>query len=261
MSRIVQPSVDETAFNCPHCSAFTTQHWYDLHAKEINGEQRLPFVGGEEFIHSIAASIDSTQEEKASNLVFIQRLNTGLVFFDEIQQSSYRLPICNLHLSKCFNCGKFSVWVHNRLLFPATKAGAPPNPDLPKEIAADFEEARDTVNASARGAAALLRLCVQNLCKHLGEKGDNIDQDIASLVKKGLNPLIQKSLDIVRVIGNESVHPGVIDLRDDRDTAIRLFDLVNAIAQQMISQPKMVDEMYSKLPETKRKAIEKRDGK
>jgi hypothetical protein len=28
-----------------------------------------------------------------------------------------------------------------------------------------------------------------------------------------VNPLVQKSLDVVRVIGNEAVHPGVMDLK------------------------------------------------
>ena len=80
-----------------------------------------------------------------------------------------------------------------------------------------------------------MRLCVQRLCRHLGEKGENIDDDICALVKKGLNPLVQKSLDIVRVIGNEAVHPGVLDLKDDRDTALRLFELVNSIADRIRS--------------------------
>ena len=71
----------------------------------------------------------------------------------------------------------------------------------------------------------------------------------------------QKSLDIVRVIGNEAVHPGVVDLNDDRDTANKLFDLVNSIADQMISHPQSVQELYGKLPETKRKAIEERNEK
>ena len=63
----------------------------------------------------------------------------------------------------------------------------------------------------------------------------------------------------MRVIGNESVHPGTIDLNDDRDTAIRLFDLVNIVCEQMITQPRQVEELYQKLPESKREAIEKRD--
>lgn len=63
------------------------------------------------------------------------------------------------------------------------------------------------------------------------------------------------------MIGNEAIHPGTLDLKDDVDTATRLFDLVNIIAEQMISNPKHVKELYDKLPSTKRAAIEKRDGR
>lgn len=82
------------------------------------------------------------------------------------------------------------MWVHDRLLFPAIKSGVLPNPDLPDDALRDFQEAREIVNSSPRGAAALLRLCVQKLCKHLGEQGKNIDDDIASLVKKRLDRLV-----------------------------------------------------------------------
>jgi len=75
-----------------------------------------------------------------------------------------------------------------------------------------------------------MRLVVQKLCAHLGREREEIDDDIASLVSKGLNPLIQQALDVVRVVGNEAVHPGTIDIKDGRDTALRLFELVNAIA-------------------------------
>jgi hypothetical protein len=183
------------------------------------------------------------------------------VFLNEEKKDRYSWLAFNLHLSRCYNCEKIAVWVGDRLLFPAHKPGVLPNPDLPDKIVGDFEEAREIVNASPRGAAALLRLCIQKLCKHLGVKGKNIDDDIASLVKKGLNPLVQQSLDIVRVIGNEAVHPGVMDLKDDRDTAFHLLELVNAITDQMISHPKAIKEMYAKLPEEKRKAIAKRDQK
>ena len=63
------------------------------------------------------------------------------------------------------------------------------------------------------------------------------------------------------VIGNEAVHPGQIDLRDDVATAEELFALVNIIADAMISQPKHIEAMYARLPEGKRAAIERRDGK
>src|SRR5688572_10249423 len=85
-----------------------------------------------------------------------------------------------------------------------------------------------------------LRLAIKKLCAELGETGKNINDDIASLEKKGLDKRVQQALDIVRVIGNDAVHPGQIDLRDDRDTATKLFGLVNLIAEKMITEPKHV---------------------
>ena len=83
---------------------------------------------------------------------------------------------------------------------------------------------------------------------------------IASLVQGGLDPKIQKSLDAVRVGGNNAVHPGTIDEKDDTETVYALFGLVNIIADVMISQPKHVDELYQGIvSESQREAIEKRD--
>jgi hypothetical protein len=99
----------------------------------------------------------------------------------------------------------------------------------------------------------------QKLCKELGEKGKDINDDIASLVRKGLDARVQMALDAVRVIGNNAAHPGKLDLRDDRPTAETLFDLVNLICEKMISEPKHVKAVYEKLPQSAREAIEKRD--
>lgn len=203
------------------------------------------------------------EEEMRQNLLeWVRKMDSGLVFLDQNKQGSYIYnDVNNLFLSQCYNCKKVAVWVHQNLVFPAHRLGPEPNADLPEAIVQDFEEARTILNYSPRGAAALLRLSIQKLCAFLGEKGKNIDDDIASLVSKGLNPLVQKSLDVVRVIGNEAVHPGVIDLKDDPDTALRLLGLVNIIAEQMISHPKAIREMYEQLPEGKKQAIEQRNEK
>ena len=137
----------------------------------------------------------------------------------------------------------------------------PPNPDLPDNISKDYEEAGTIVELSPRGAAALLRLCIQNLCKYLGEPGKNLNDDIGALVAKGLDERVQQALDTVRVLGNEAVHPGTLDLKDDRQTVKKMFGLVNMIAKEMITLPGERDDLFNTLPENAREAIDKRDKK
>lgn len=167
----------------------------------------------------------------------------------------------NFWICRCARCEKFSLWMFGKMVYPSVKAAPLPNSDLPEDVKADYEEARNIANDSPRGAAALLRLAIQKLCKHLGEKGKNINDDIASLVKKGLPEKVQQALDIVRVVGNNAVHPGQIDLNDEPAVANKLFDLVNIIAEIMITQPKHVASIYDKvLPAGQKDAIEKRDS-
>ncbi len=160
----------------------------------------------------------------------------------------------------CMHCKKPSYWFNEQMIYPSKVTAPLPNSDLPDNIKTDFEEARQIANLSPKGAAALLRLVIQKLCVHLGEPGKDINKDIGSLVKKGLSPKIQKALDIVRVIGNESVHPGQIDLNDDPATTTKLFELINIIADTMITQPKEIDKLFDSLPEGKKEAIQRRDG-
>ena len=85
---------------------------------------------------------------------------------------------------------------------------------------------------------------MQKLMPFLEEKGENLHDDIASLVKKGLEPEIQQALDVVRVIGNNAVHPGLIDLKDDKATAIRLFELLNIVIERRIATPKRIKAIF-----------------
>lgn len=159
----------------------------------------------------------------------------------------------------CHHCKGYSIWHRGRMIYPTTGSAPFPNADLSDEIKADYEEARSILALSPRGAAALLRLAIEKLCSHLNAKGKTLNEQIAYLVEQGLDPLVQESLDTVRVIGNEAVHPGQIDMKDDEETAARLFELVNLIAERMITYPNRVKEMYQRIPEAKRKGIEDRD--
>lgn len=214
---------ERTSFNCPVCGAFSEHTW--SYARKF--DKRTANVSG------------------------------GYAWQEDIQE---------LVFSQCKHCKNHTVWLDvkgdRKMLYPTAGSAPLPNLDMPDDIKIDFEEARNIVELSPRGATALLRLAVQKLCKHLGEKGENINTDIGNLVKSGLPEKIQKALDSVRVIGNNAVHPGQIDLKDDRETAYKLFGFVNVITDILIAQPKQIDDFYElKIPENAKAAIEKRDGR
>ncbi|MFH1940184.1 MAG: DUF4145 domain-containing protein [bacterium] len=167
----------------------------------------------------------------------------------------------NFQLCRCSHCGQFSIWISTKMIYPNIKTTPLPNLDLPKDIKADYEEARNIANDSPRGAAALLRLAIQKLCKHLGGKGKNINDDIAKLVKEGLPIKIQQALDVVRVVGNNAVHPGQIDVKDNSQGVNSLFGLINFITEVMITQPKHIAQLYENvIPFSQQDAIKKRDS-
>lgn len=166
----------------------------------------------------------------------------------------------HLRIGTCQHCNKNSVWIIDKMYFPDSGNAPFPNPEMPVSVLKLYIEASSIGSKSPRGAAALLRLAIQVLCKELGEEGKNINTDIGNLVKKGLPNIVQQSLDIVRVTGNDAVHPGQIDT-DNPVTVGQLFDLVNIIVEYMIALPKKVSGIYNGLPADKVKGINDRDGK
>lgn len=256
--KYVPPAINKTAFNCPHCGALAKQFWFSMHAEPMKKDNTSliahPESGKEQSFDRIQGP-----EDRQKFFELVDQMATGRPFvWRNHEYIQYNLE--NVFLSRCFNCKEVSIWICDRLVWPQRGEAPLPNPDLPDDVRGDYEEAGRILDLSPRGAAALLRLGIQKLCKHLGEKGKNIDDDIAALVKKGLDGRVQQALDVVRVIGNNAVHPGQIDLSDDRATAENLFRLVNLIAEKMISEPMHVGEMFNSLPEGVLKAIEKRDG-
>lgn len=176
-----------------------------------------------------------------------------------------RISMAPLKQAKCHRCNNISIWLNGdeqypvKLLYPNMITAPLPNPDMPDVCQKDYLEAREIANLSPKGAAALLRLCVQNLVISLGGTGKNINDDIKDLVKKGLNPQIKQALDIVRVVGNNAVHPGEINIDDNPETVNALFGLINLIVDSQITQPKQVSILFDTLPTGAKEAIAKRD--
>lgn len=254
------------AFICPHCKAYTQQRWFTLTASveaEPPIEPDLLKLGQAIARQKVAEKQGERPEFPIARLErYRAALEDGRPLVERAEDGQYVYwHVSNAQLSDCFVCKKAAVWVGGRLCYPLINAEVPePNDDLPGDIRRDYTEAGEIVSASPRAAAALLRLAIEKLCAHLLESDDTINRMIGELVKRGLNPMIQRALDVVRVIGNEAVHPGSIDLRDDQQTAMQLFGLVNLIAEQMITQPKHVMALYGTLPPDKIAGIEQRDA-
>lgn len=144
------------------------------------------------------------------------------------------------------------------MVYPGTMLIDPPNPDMPEDIKLDYLEAKEIAGRSPRGAAAILRLAVEKLVAMLGAKSKNLNAAVQELVDRGLDVRIQKALDAVRVIGNQQVHPGTLDIRDKPETVAALFEAINLVVDEMISKDKKVNALYDLLPDSKKVQIESR---
>jgi Domain of unknown function (DUF4145) len=261
MTKPVPPSTKLTAFSCPHCGALATQFWRSAKVTYRQNKNTPPVRVNDPEERKAYLKENLPKGEYTPELEdYINQMASGEPFLGDKYHPD-TLELANVDVSECFNCNELVIWVADSVVWPRPSGAPPANADLPDDVAADYREAGSIVDASPRGAAALLRLAIQKLCKFLGEPGENINTDIGSLVAKGLDARVQKMLDVVRITGNNAVHPGEIDVRDNRELADRLFSFVNIVADIMISQPKAIDAVYGEMPEGARTQVEKRDKK
>ncbi|HBH1340092.1 TPA: DUF4145 domain-containing protein [Clostridioides difficile] len=221
MIECMEPKYGNKAFTCPHCGVMASQDWdkYDIIYSDFYDKYVL----------------------NATTLI------------------KYSGEMKNLSISSCRNCQKIHIWYNGVMIFPEKSTIVEPSKDMPEQVKEIYEEARNVYSKSPKASAALLRLALQYLCKELGESGKNINSDIANLVKKGLNSDVQKVLDIIRVVGNEAVHPGTIDLDDNSEIAFNLFSLMNFIVSETITRPREIAKLFDYLPDDKKEGIKNRD--
>lgn len=224
----VVPLYGENNFNCPYCFAFAHQTWY------------------------------RTQYNVNLELSLFE----GLMRSSEFENNVNGFSVNNfVALSYCTSCKEMAYWKDGELVYPIACLAPLPNKDMPEDVREIYNEAREVSALSSRAATALLRLALEKLLPQVGAKKDSIDKMIGELVGKGLPKEIEKALDILRVIGNEAVHPGTIDLDDNPNVSYALFKIMNIVVDRMITQQKEIDDVYSLIPENKLAGIEKRNEK
>lgn len=218
-----KPEINKDAFTCPFCGVYAKMDFVN-------------FSSSASKIYNTINNINTYYE----NIKFeFEKIKDTIKFYSRV------VPI----LSICHKCSKTAIWVDEKMIYPKPRLAPMPNEDLDEDLKLDYEEASNIVQDSLRSACALLRLVLQKLLIGLGED-KNINNAIKNLIdKKEIDEKLQKALDSVRVIGNNAIHPNELDLRDDVDTALSMFRIINYIADRMISSKKEIDEIYSILPE------------
>ena len=234
-------------FQCPHCGVVAQQHWFDNYELA-----NTVFKLYNHIYFDFRAKIKSYDQRTIEQFLNIVKQK----FPNDINSF---IPN-SLSIALCQSCDKYSLWINEDIVYPRKISIEPPNEDLNEEIKAIYNEASKIFIDSPRGATAMLRLALQLLLKQLGKEGKNINNDIKELVEDGLSPKIQKALDLLRVVGNNAVHPGQINLTDNKDVALKLFKILNIIANEMITKPKEIEALYEDvIPEETKEHINNRD--
>jgi len=244
-----EPKYRSNKFSCPHCHVVAQQTWlsnYEVSSTVFNIYDHI-------YLNYRVHIQDYKQEAinkflEAAKSQFPDFLNSFLPRY--------------LSIATCEACGFYSLWVNEEIVFPREFPIEPPNDDLNEEIKSLYNEASKIFLDSPKGSTALLRLALQMLLRQIGKEGKNINNDIKELVESGLSSKVQKALDLLRVVGNNAVHPGQINLDDNREVALKLFKILNIIADEMITKPREIDTLYGDVvPEETKSHIAKRDGK
>ena len=111
------PSIKETAFDCPHCGAYTTQYWYITYANKSD-KNSIPHIPTKEELSNFLEDRETPKDVKQNIIRWVERISQGHVTLKKRDSSAYTwFDIENLHLSKCYNCNKVAVWIHKNLVF------------------------------------------------------------------------------------------------------------------------------------------------
>lgn len=246
--KYVAPSVEKTAFHCPRCNAYAQHEWFDV--------MRL----GHREVENL--------REGNTNLVRVRYLGSEIItpkdqipkaigvppgIFTRSDEEELKDFLMNkIYLSYCQHCRKESIWYGVDLVYPNQTTAPPAHEDMPEKVREVYEEARQVFPHSIRAACTLLRLSMEYLMDELNvlTPTDSLGKRLKHLIDEGyLNSRILKALESIRVYGNDYVHNvREIQVVDDQETALQLFNMVNFIIGQTITMDKQINELYDPTP-------------
>ena len=103
-----------------------------------------------------------------------------------INDDGAAVGVGGMKLSECQVCKRVCVWEHETLIHPRALSAPPPQQGMPEKIVEIYNEARSISGQSPRSAAALLRLCLEELLKDQKVGEGKLNTMIGSAVKMGV---------------------------------------------------------------------------
>ena len=206
---------------CPHCGV-KSQHKY---LNKINGRYEFKVV----------------LNSNPANFSIHSKYNSNLQDFNAIQ---------------CVVCGNYSLYHQGRMIYPFASNVSKPNDDMLDNVKEIYLEARNVLNISPRSACALLRLALEMLMVELDVDGRTLNDKINNYCDKynSDNRLI-KAFHLLRLVGNDAVHSGVLDVDDNEDIARAMFGILNEIVDETITKKNKMDVIFESLPKNKTDSI------
>ncbi|MDQ0894440.1 DUF4145 domain-containing protein [Agromyces ramosus] len=228
------PRAGRSILTCPRCGVPAQQVWATL------WQNRADNVGWVQ-LH------DEPESERSWN---------GLLIGGVVWQSAH-----------CQACDRRSIWRGDSIAYPITSGGPAPHRMMPADVRELYDEASEVFGLSRKAGAALIRAALEKLIRQLDDGGtekDRLHDRIARLKGRVSAPLGQL-LDVVRYLGNESLH-GVgedelvyLYLHDDTSgVGEMLFDAVNDLVDELIARPAAIDGAWKRLPEGVRDSIDRK---
>jgi hypothetical protein len=237
-SQDVEPQLRAEAFSCPYCDAVAHQDWYSLFLKRESAAEVRVFTPE-------APLVPARGKSERHNLPELEQLverlkKNELTYVYEKTPQSLKVKLANLHVSHCHDCSGFALWVGSRLVFPINvdKMSVP----LVEE---DFEEAAAILNKSPRGAAALMRVCIQKLLPLLKDNGMDRSHYDSALMRKGLEVEIQQAMEVLQVLQSDSAQLTTFESQEDKEMAFRIIDSLKAILERRTLQNRDPEERVS----------------
>jgi hypothetical protein len=244
-SHNVEPQLGDESFSCPHCNAIAHQDWSGLFLKPENATDVVVLT-----LEALMLAKGNESDQ------FLQGLKDNVLAYEyQEHPRTLKVKLLNIHVSRCYNRKGFTVWVRDRLVFPI-REDQPPDiieadfreveegveelednvPESDEHVRAsveeveeaseDFEEAAAILNKFPRGAAALTRVCIQNMMPLLEQTGRNLDENISSLVRKGLEVEIQQAMDVLQVVRKSPLQTTDFDLKEENETVKKFFNSI-----------------------------------